>query len=107
MGYRHRHDPSEEDKTFRAWLKENRALVEETGLPDFILQDWDHWGDFVDHGFLDHHDDPTAFTPDDLSARQKVALLELLRTWPNFLTSHLGLKVIGGVIEAFRQRYKG
>ena len=60
-------------------------LVEACGLPDIILRDEDHWYDFLDHGILDHHDDPTRFRLSDLSVRQKAALLRLLMTWPNMM----------------------
>jgi hypothetical protein len=106
VGYRRRHNLTDEDKEFHSWLKEHRDLVEETGLPEIILQDADHWFDFVDHGFLDHHDDPSRFTLDDLSERQKAALLALLASRPKIVTSQLGLCVIYDVIEAVRQRYK-
>ena len=57
------------------WRKEYADLIEASGLPDLVVSDADHWYDFLDHGILNHHDDPLHFDVDYLTVRQKAFLL--------------------------------
>ena len=103
MSYRRKQ--TQDETEWRSWLKQHASLVQETGLPDIVLQDDDHWYDFLDHGILDHHEDPTHFNVDQLSVRQKSALLRLLLTWPTFLSTIVGHNLMIAMIEAVERRY--
>jgi hypothetical protein len=88
-----------------AWLAEHSHLVAASGLPDFVLRDQGHWHDFLNHGILDHHDDPSRFHVDHLTVRQKAALLRLLLTWPTMLHTDVGDRLIFDMIVAVERRY--
>lgn len=47
-------------------------------MPERVVTDEEHWWDFLEHGFLDHHDDPTHFELAQLTGTQLVALYNLL-----------------------------
>src|SRR5262245_37260839 len=53
------------------WRTEHRAVLERTGLPESVLQDEEHWWDFLMHGRLDHHPDPLGFSVRQLSREQQ------------------------------------
>ena len=96
----------EEEKDWRDWLRRHRHLVEASGLPELVLSDSEHWYDFLDHGTLDHHEDPLRFSVDDLSIRRKATLLRLLMTRPSLLQTIVGSGLISAMVEAVEQRYK-
>jgi hypothetical protein len=54
------------------------VVLQRTGLPASVLEDENHWWDFLEHGFLDHHSDPLGFTVDQLSVGQKRELRRFL-----------------------------
>lgn len=104
MSYR-RHQ-TDNDAEWKDWIKKHSHLVNASGLPDLVLRDADHWYDFLDHGMLDHHEDLTGFSLEQLSVRQKAALLRLLLTWPSMLNTVTGTELIIATIEAVERRYK-
>ena len=75
MGYR---SNNEKSRVWRKWVLMHQQALDECGLPLRVLQDEDHWWDFLESGFLDHHDDPTRFDLEQLSQTQKKKLLEFL-----------------------------
>jgi hypothetical protein len=88
-------------------LKQHADLIVAAGLPQVVLSDEDHWWDFWDHAFLDHHPDPTKFTVDQLSVRQKAALLRLLLNWKaDGATTVLGEHLVHDLLEVVEQAYK-
>jgi hypothetical protein len=68
----------EETQSWQQWRAEHSTLLADTGLPELVLCDREHWLDFVDHGCLDHHDDPTRFSIIQVSREQRRVLLRLL-----------------------------
>lgn len=70
-----------------------------------MLSDEEHWGDFLDHGHLDHHPDPSRFDLDDLSVRQKAALLRLLLNYREGLTTVVGQSLVWYLVDAVEQAY--
>jgi hypothetical protein len=64
--------------SWAAWREQHRSALERTGLPDSVLQDEEHWWDFLEHGHLDHHPDPLHFSIERLSLSQRDALRDFL-----------------------------
>lgn len=52
-------------------------LIEATGLPLIVFESWEHFEDFLMHGYLDHHPDPVGVTVDVLTRDEKQALNRL------------------------------
>lgn len=96
------HDEAE----WRQWRKENDDLLAASGIPDLVVSDADHWYDFLDHGILDHHDDPLNFNVDDLTVRQKAFLLQLVGTEASGFNTIVGQTLISNLINAVKQRYQ-
>lgn len=106
MGYRRDgkrllHD----DIEWKEWRKANDDLVTASGLPELVVSDADHWYDFVDHGHLDHHEDPLQFSVSHLTVRQKAFLLQLV-SLDGTLNSILGGRLLSDLIAAVKDRYR-
>jgi len=63
---------------WREWVRKNEAGLSECGLPEIVLKSESHWWDFLMHGYLDHHDDPSSFTVDHLSKEEMRSLKAFL-----------------------------
>jgi hypothetical protein len=77
MSYRRN---NEKDLAWRDWLRQNEIVLNECGLPEIVLRSESHWWDFLMHGYLDHHSDPSKFTVDDLSKEQMQCLKKFLES---------------------------
>lgn len=65
---------------WRKWILEDQQALNSCGLPLLVIKNEEHWWDFLEHGYLDHHDDPSGFTVDDLSPEEKRCLYAFLQT---------------------------
>ena len=77
MSYRRN---NEKDLAWREWLQRNKDALNECGLSGIVLRSEAHWWDFLMHGYLDHHGDPSNFTIDDLSKAEMKCLKEFLES---------------------------
>lgn len=59
----------------------NSRVIEAAGLPEAVTESINQWDDFLMHGLLDHHDNPTAFNVDQLSDEQYAALLQFVYSY--------------------------
>ncbi len=59
----------------------NHSVIEAAGLPQVEIESINHWDDFLMHGCLDHHDDATGFTVDQLSNIQNAALVQFVDSY--------------------------
>ena len=73
---------SENSLAWHKWLQQNEKLLDDCGLPTIVFASESHWRDFLEHGFLDHHNDAINFTVDELSETK-------LRKLKDFLESSL------------------
>ena len=78
MGYRRTKEQARAKKEWEAFIAENQRLISEVGLPEIMLETERHWEDFLMHGYLDHHDDSTDFSVDELDKRRYEGLRELV-----------------------------
>ena len=81
MGYRRSKENVEAARNWSTFVARNRRVVEAVGLPQVVTESINHWDDFLMHGYLDHHDDPTGFTVDQLSEEQYTALLQFVDSY--------------------------
>jgi hypothetical protein len=75
MAYRSK---NEKNKSWRDWLLRHQGELAACRLPELVLKDEEHWWDFLMHGYLDHHEDPSRFSVDALSQTEKQMLYEFL-----------------------------
>ena len=68
-------------REWSTFVARNKKVVEAVGLPQVVTESINHWDDFLMHGYLDHHDDPTGFTVDELSEEQYTALLQFVDSY--------------------------
>ena len=52
------------------WIERHWPTLKEIGLPPIVFCDYGHWTDFLDNGYLDHHEDTTRFSFAQLSNDQ-------------------------------------
>lgn len=81
MRYRRSSESTEAARTWRRFLDATSALVGEAGLPSAVTESRERWDDFLMHGYLDHHEDPTNFTVKELNERQYDALVRLVAVY--------------------------
>lgn len=103
----HKHDGKKllhDEAEWRKWRKEYDDLIVSSGVPELVVSDADHWYDLLDHGILDHHEDPLHFDVDHLTVRQQAFLLQLVGTDVSGFTSMVGLDLISNLISAVKDR---
>lgn len=104
MGYKR------DGKTYEArwtkWRQENEPSIAASGVPDLVVSTADYWYDFLAHGYLDHHEDPSQFAIEDLTIRQKAFLLQLIGTEVDGFSSNTGQMLIADMISAVKDRYR-
>jgi hypothetical protein len=81
MGYRRKKQEAKEKRRWNSFVLKNESLIRETGLTMPVIETEDHWADFLMHGCLDHHEDPTRFDVDELNEKQYEKLKELIRKY--------------------------
>ena len=81
MGYRRSKEKVGAARNWSTFVARNRRVVEAVGLPQVVTESINHRDDFLVHGYLDHHDDPTGFTVDQLSEERYTALLQFVDSY--------------------------
>jgi hypothetical protein len=110
MGYRRKAKQEHSaNRSWDEWLACYGPDLLGCGVSPVVLKDESHWWDFLQHGLLDHHDDPTGFSTDDVAPDQAARLVELLESmlpaseW-NSAFALLQLRDIAGDPRAGRRR---
>ena len=81
MGYRRSKENVEATRNWSIFVARNKSVVEAVGFPQVVTESINHWDDFLMHGYLDHHDDPTRFTVDQLSEEQYSAFVQFVDSY--------------------------
>jgi hypothetical protein len=81
MAYRRSKDSLKAERNWSAFVTSNTRAIEAAGLPEIVTESIAHWDDFLSHGFIDHHYDPSRFTVDQLSNEQYAALVQLVESY--------------------------
>jgi hypothetical protein len=91
MGFRRKGKQlHQQRKLWSDWLSQQADLIASSGVPSFVLADEMVWLDFLDHGYVDTHNEVPGFDVDELSSEQKTALLRLISTRPGDLETVVG-----------------
>jgi hypothetical protein len=77
------------------WRKEYAPLIEQTGLPEYCFTP-ENWDELLEYGSLFHN--PGSI--DELSIRQKAALLRLIMTRPKDLESYAAQVLTRALLDA-------
>lgn len=64
MAFSKKKDNGLEKKRWQSFYAQNADLIESLDLPSPVIETQAGFEDFLMHGYLDHHDDPTKFTID-------------------------------------------
>ena len=78
MGPRRSKAKSKRDRSWKSFCDRHSDLVAKSHLPREVLATHDRFMDLLMHGYLDHHDDPHAFTVDQLAHVEFAAFRELV-----------------------------
>jgi hypothetical protein len=99
MGFRRTKVDALQARDWRRFLEANASLLASTGLPESIYSSQEVFDDFLMHGCIDHHPDPTGFRLEQMSPDQLRLLSEAVVRYlqAGFLSPH-----IGGFPEWFR-----
>lgn len=68
----------------RAWdsfVTSNEPIIAATGIPESVFRSVDRFDDFLSHGSLEHHTDPSNSRVEALSGDQYSALVTLVESY--------------------------
>jgi hypothetical protein len=77
MTYRRK---SENQIAWNKWLSKNVKTLKDCGVPDIVVESESRWWDFLLHGYLDHHDDISKFSEENLSETEMLNLFNFLKS---------------------------
>jgi hypothetical protein len=80
MAYRKQKPDVKEVQRQKGWIEANREILANLGLPPIVRLDFAHWSDFLENGCLDHHEDSTGFSVDQLTTAQVAGLRRFLES---------------------------
>ena len=81
MSFRRDRGVADAQRRWTAFLDRHRDLIQRTTLPRSVLASEEHLDDFLQHGCLDHHPDPTRTTVDQLDEPGYQALCLLVAAY--------------------------
>ncbi|MBX7221390.1 MAG: hypothetical protein K1Y36_15680 [Blastocatellia bacterium] len=81
MAFRKTKAKTQETIRWQSFCLVQKELLDELGLPFVVLESEAHFADFLMHGYLDHHDDPSQFTVDALADSQRRLLARLIEAY--------------------------
>lgn len=83
------------------FIEAQQCLIAQTGLPEPYYLSQDYFEDFLMHGYIDHHEDPNAFTIEAMSEAQRGSLIKLVREFFRAgFRNPGGITVISADVEA-------
>jgi hypothetical protein len=78
MSFRRSKQRALESYRWRQFVEQNSARLEASGLPLLIYQSQEMFLDFLIHGYIDHHEDPTRFSVMKLSSFELDLLADII-----------------------------
>jgi hypothetical protein len=78
MSYRPKSDSTRRWQTFR---DQQRALINESCMPEAYVEKESMFLDFLMHGYIDHHSDTRWFSVEDMSSAEHQAFENLAREY--------------------------
>ena len=95
MSYRRGKNEVVGQRRWSTFCVDNRDLIAIVDLPSQVVETQERFEDFLMHGYLDHHNDPTKFSVNKLDSAKLEKLKELVDRY--FEAGYLdpGLMVLG------------
>ena len=78
MSYRRSKNEVVGQRRWSTFCVDNRDLIAVVDLPSQVVETQERFEDFLIHGYLDHHNDPTKFSVDKLNSAKLEKLRELV-----------------------------
>lgn len=78
MGFRRNKASISESRAYQDFFLANEKLIESSGVPISLCERRELFDDLLMHGYIDHHDDPTHFSVEQLSTAQLDSLVEVV-----------------------------
>lgn len=81
MGYRRKGKQEfTKARSWDQWLLAWESDLVECGFSRVVLKDEDRWWDFLQHGYLDHHEDEASFSVAEIPPHRAVRAVRLLES---------------------------
>ena len=81
MSFRRNKHRANDERTWRGFVQRHGRLLQASGVPVSIYESREMFDDLLMHGYIDHHEDPTRFGVNSLSAEQKSVLTEVVAAY--------------------------
>ena len=81
MTYRRSPHKAAAQQQWERFVEANRVTIEATGIPPTVFHSIGHFDDFLAHGRLELHDDPSASDVRSLDPNQYEALVSLVESY--------------------------
>ena len=81
MTYRKAPQKAAAKRQWARFVSRNQPIITVSGIPAAVFSSIDHFDDFLRHGYLDHHVDPSEFRVDSLNPAQYNALVTLTESY--------------------------
>jgi hypothetical protein len=81
MGYRRSKRQLDAERVWTEFVTANSEAISAAGLPDMVTKSISHWDDFLMHGHLRYHVDPSRFSVTQLSEGQYAALVQVVESY--------------------------
>ena len=95
MGYRKSKNGLVGERRWSTFCIDNRDLIAIVDLPSQVVETQERFEDFLMHGCLDHHNDPTKFSVNKLDSAKLEKLRELVDRYFEAGYFDPGLMVLG------------
>ena len=81
MTYRKSPQKAAAKRQWDRFVSSNQPIITASGIPAPVFSSIDHFDDFLCHGYLDHHVDPSECRVDSLNPAQYNALVTLTESY--------------------------
>jgi len=105
MSFRRKKEEALEARRWREFVEANADLFQQSGIPHAIYSSRDLFDDWLMHGYIDHHEDPTHFFVGQLATEQMECLIEAAARYlrAGFPDPGIGLPLAGSREEIRRR----
>jgi len=81
MSYRRSQEDVRAARSWSRFIETQKSRITATGLPALVVESATHFDDFLEHGCLDHHPDPSRFSVAPLSEAQYQEFVGLVESY--------------------------
>jgi hypothetical protein len=81
MTYRKSPQKAAAKQQWDRFVRSNQPIITASGIPAAVVSSIDHFDEFLCHGYLDRHVDPSEFRVDSLNPDQYNALVTLTESY--------------------------